>query len=625
MLITAPSDRHLEIVAQVAAAGLPILCEKPCGLSSTEIRAAEEVVERLGVPFQVAYWRRYVPALQALRTRILDGELGDTHLFASFQWDGQPPATAFRAHSGGIFIDMGVHEFDQIRWLSGQEFGESSVVTPPLGRCGRRRARRDSAQAIAPMSGGATAFVSLGRYFPGGDMARLEVFGTRDAVRIDFLDPKDGERAQLDALARQAEGFATFAAGGPRTGASIQDAAAALEAAERAKAAIRPLQAAVAGGGIVTGVPDLRIGIVGYGGMGRAHSYGYRAAPNVAQLPMRPVVKLISGRDETAVAAAAAAYGAEAWTTDWRELVGRADIDMVDICSPPGTHAEIAEAAAAAGKAVLSEKPLGASYQQAHAAWAAVERAGVRNAIGFNYRRLPAVALMRRMVADGTIGDVRLWRAIWLSDEFTDASHAVRLAVRPGDGRHHDRGPREPSHRHGPLDGRADRGGHRPVGDVHQAPAGSGRRPAGHHRRRLLGVDPVQGRRAGHDRDGPDGDPPTLRLHRRGERDEGHPRLRVSAPERAALRRRGRRPRALWDASHPGRAPESPVRGAWLADRPGHRLRRDVREPGGRPGARLAQRGLDTELCRRTGRPGRVRRDGVVGRREAMGQGRGDH
>jgi predicted dehydrogenase len=170
----------------------------------------------------------------------------------------------------------------------------------------------------------------------------------------------------------------------------------------------------------VTNVPDLRIGIVGYGTMGRAHSYGYRAAPNVASLPMRPIVKLISGRDEAAVATAAATYGAEDWTTDWRDLVGRADIDVVDICTPPGTHAEIAEAAAAAGKAVLSEKPLGSSYEQAHAAWAAVERAEVRNAIGFNYRRLPAVALMRQMIAEGTIGDVRLWRAIWLSDEFTD-------------------------------------------------------------------------------------------------------------------------------------------------------------------------------------------------------------
>jgi predicted dehydrogenase len=167
-------------------------------------------------------------------------------------------------------------------------------------------------------------------------------------------------------------------------------------------------------------LPDLRIGIVGYGTMSRAHSYGYRIAPNVADLPVRPVVKLLSGRDEKAVAAAAAMYGAEAWTLDWRDLVGRTDIDMVDICTPPGTHAEIAEAAAAAGKAVLSEKPLGTSYGQAHDAWAAVSRAGVRNAIGFNYRRLPAVALMHRMIADGTIGEVRLFRASWLSDEFTD-------------------------------------------------------------------------------------------------------------------------------------------------------------------------------------------------------------
>jgi len=170
----------------------------------------------------------------------------------------------------------------------------------------------------------------------------------------------------------------------------------------------------------VTATPELRIGIVGYGTMGRAHSYGYRVAPNVAPLPMRPIVKLLSGRDEAAVAAAAASYGAEAWTTNWRDLVERDDIDVVDICTPPGTHAEIAEAAAGAGKAVLSEKPLGTSYAQAHAAWAAVSGAGVRNAIGFNYRRLPAVALMRRMIADGVVGDVRLWRGTWLSDEFTD-------------------------------------------------------------------------------------------------------------------------------------------------------------------------------------------------------------
>ena len=170
----------------------------------------------------------------------------------------------------------------------------------------------------------------------------------------------------------------------------------------------------------MTTLPEVRIGIVGYGMMGRAHSYGYRAAPMFGSLPVRPVLKVISGRNAAAVAAAAAAYGADESMTDWRAMVERDDIDMVDICTPPGTHAEIAEAAAAAGKAVLSEKPLATSYAQARAAWQAVERAGVRHAIGFNYRCLPAVALMRRMIADGTIGDVRLWRATWLSDEFTD-------------------------------------------------------------------------------------------------------------------------------------------------------------------------------------------------------------
>ena len=238
VLIAAPSDRHLELVGQVAAAGLPILCEKPCGLSSADVRAAERAVERHPVPIQIAYWRRYVPTLQALRQRIQQGELGDVHLFASFQWDGQPPSAAFLAHSGGIFIDMGVHEFDQIRWLSGQEFGDLHAVPGPPSAEPLVGGEVDSAQAIASLSGGATAFVSLGRYFPGGDMARVEVFGTRDAVRCDFLDPKDGEQAQLDALARQAEGFATFAAGGPCTGATILDAAAAVAAAERAAKAI---------------------------------------------------------------------------------------------------------------------------------------------------------------------------------------------------------------------------------------------------------------------------------------------------------------------------------------------------------------------------------------------------
>ncbi len=166
--------------------------------------------------------------------------------------------------------------------------------------------------------------------------------------------------------------------------------------------------------------PELGVGIVGYGMMGKAHCYGYRVAPLLRKLPVTPVVSVISGRSEPGVAAAAAAYGIPSFTTDWHSLIARDDIEIVDICTPPGTHSQIAQAAAAAGKAVLCEKPLALSYPQAAEAVAAVKRAGVHHAVGFNYRRLPAVALMRRMVAEGAVGDIRLYRATWASDEFAD-------------------------------------------------------------------------------------------------------------------------------------------------------------------------------------------------------------
>jgi predicted dehydrogenase len=165
---------------------------------------------------------------------------------------------------------------------------------------------------------------------------------------------------------------------------------------------------------------EVGIGIVGYGMMGKAHSYGYTVAPVMRQLPHRPRLRVISGRDRDKVSRAASAYGIDEWTTDWREVIARPDVDIVDICTPPGTHAEIAEAAARAGKAVICEKPLAVTYTQAAAARDAVEAAGVLNAVGFNYRRLPAVSLMKRMVGDGAVGTIRLVRATWLSDEFVD-------------------------------------------------------------------------------------------------------------------------------------------------------------------------------------------------------------
>jgi predicted dehydrogenase len=166
--------------------------------------------------------------------------------------------------------------------------------------------------------------------------------------------------------------------------------------------------------------PPLRIAIAGYGLMARAHCYAYRVAPSLRKLPVMPVVTTMSGRDGAALTAAAEAYGVPETVTDWRELVSREEVDVVDVCTPPGTHAEIARAAAAAGKAVLCEKPLALTYAEAASALAAVTQAGVHHAVGFNYRRLPAVALMRRMIAESAVGEVRLWRASFLSDEFTD-------------------------------------------------------------------------------------------------------------------------------------------------------------------------------------------------------------
>ena len=162
---------------------------------------------------------------------------------------------------------------------------------------------------------------------------------------------------------------------------------------------------------------ELKIGVVGYGAMGKAHAYGYTAAPVIRPRGVRPRLTLLSGRNEQAVRDAAAALGFAAWTTDWHELVTSTEVDVVDICTPPGTHAEIIQAAAAAGKAVICEKPLAVAFDAGAAAVAAVAQAGVLAAIGFNYRYLPAVALMHDLIAAGEIGQVLLWRGSWLSDE----------------------------------------------------------------------------------------------------------------------------------------------------------------------------------------------------------------
>ncbi len=165
---------------------------------------------------------------------------------------------------------------------------------------------------------------------------------------------------------------------------------------------------------------DVGIAVVGTGAMARAHAYGYTAAPVMWSVPITPRLVVLCGRDAAATERSARVLGFAEHTTDWRRAVERADVDIVDICTPPGAHAEVIIAAAAAGKAVMCEKPLTAALDDAVPAVAAVQSAGVLHAIGFNYRRLPAIALMRRMIVEGRIGTPQLWRSTWLSDEFSD-------------------------------------------------------------------------------------------------------------------------------------------------------------------------------------------------------------
>jgi predicted dehydrogenase len=166
----------------------------------------------------------------------------------------------------------------------------------------------------------------------------------------------------------------------------------------------------------------LGIGMVGYAFMGRAHSQAWRNVASFFDLPLRPRMAAICGRDQAAVAAAAARLGWPAWETDWKRLVQRDDVGLVDVCTPGSSHAEISIAALEAGRHVLCEKPLANTVDEARAMAAAAERVatgGVRAMVGFNFRRVPAVALARQLVAAGRLGPIRHVRAAYL------ASHAL--------------------------------------------------------------------------------------------------------------------------------------------------------------------------------------------------------
>ncbi|HEY8045850.1 MAG TPA: Gfo/Idh/MocA family oxidoreductase [Streptosporangiaceae bacterium] len=168
---------------------------------------------------------------------------------------------------------------------------------------------------------------------------------------------------------------------------------------------------------------SLGVGMVGYAFMGAAHSQAWRTAPHAFDLPLRPVLAALCGRDPEATAAAARRYGFDAAETDWHALLEREDVQLIDICTPGDSHAEIAVAALDAGKHVLCEKPLANTVAEAEAMAAAAGRAqarGIRSMIGFNYRRVPALALARELIASGRAGEIRHVRASYLQDWLAD-------------------------------------------------------------------------------------------------------------------------------------------------------------------------------------------------------------
>jgi len=176
--------------------------------------------------------------------------------------------------------------------------------------------------------------------------------------------------------------------------------------------------------------PKLNVALIGYRFMGRTHSNAFRQASAFFDLPVEPVMKVLCGRNTEAAQKVADAFGWEEVMGDWREVVARPDIHVVDIATPGHTHRDIAVAAAEAGKAVICEKPLANSLAEALEMVRAVEAAGVPNMCNFNFRRTPAVALAAKMIREGALGQIYHWRGIFLQSWLVDPEFPLTWRLR---------------------------------------------------------------------------------------------------------------------------------------------------------------------------------------------------
>ncbi|MBD2867841.1 Gfo/Idh/MocA family protein [Paenibacillus arenilitoris] len=187
----------------------------------------------------------------------------------------------------------------------------------------------------------------------------------------------------------------------------------------------------------------VRVGMVGYKFMGKAHSNAYRALPMFFPNSIKPEMKAICGRDPVGLEQARAQFGWETSETDWRKLIARDDIDLIDINAPSDAHKDIALAAAAAGKHLFCEKPLALTLADSREMLEAAEKAGVKHMVGFNYRFAPAVQLAKKLVEDGRIGKIYHFRAVFLQDWIIDPSFPLVWRLQKeiaGSGSHGDLG-----------------------------------------------------------------------------------------------------------------------------------------------------------------------------------------
>jgi predicted dehydrogenase len=185
----------------------------------------------------------------------------------------------------------------------------------------------------------------------------------------------------------------------------------------------------------------VNVAIIGTKFMGKAHSNAWSSAPKFFDVPLKPVMKVACGRDLQATSDFAANWGWQEVESDWRKVVERPDIDIIDICTPTYLHKEIAIAAAQNGKHLFCEKPMAIDYAAAKAMYEAAESAGVLHYLNHNYRRTPAVAFARKLIEEGKIGQIYHWRGAYLQDWITDPNFPLTWHLRKetaGGGPHYD-------------------------------------------------------------------------------------------------------------------------------------------------------------------------------------------